>query len=151
MPPAPRTGALLWALIWLLGAALTYFVLIPAGIEEPSYATQSPGAFPKAIAALIGLLALALFAVEWLRLQPRLDRRVGARFLVTPAIAGLYGLLLVPAGFIVASALSLAAMLFVFGERRPLFGAAIAVVTAVATYAVFVRLLGVPLPAGVLG
>lgn len=54
-------------------------------------------------------------------------------------------------GFLLATALVLAGLLVVFGERRPPVVVAVAVAATGATYALFALWLKVPLPKGLLG
>ena len=146
-----RTGALLWAAAWLLFACLLYFVVIPLGIEEAPYASQTPEAFPKLLAATIGTLAVLLFVIEWRELQVHRLERFTLWFFVTPGLAGVYALALEPVGFPLTTAVVLAVLLFIFGERRPAIIGGVAVVTSAVIYGVFVYFMNITLPGGIFG
>ncbi len=149
--PRSRNIALVWAAGWLAFAGVLYFVLIPAGVDEPSYASQSPRAFPQILAVLIAVSAIALFVLEWRGLQPRRTERFTVWFLFAPAVSTLYALALKPLGFTLATAAVLAVLFFSLGERRWLIVAGISLVIAFGIYLAFVHLMNVPLPAGILG
>lgn len=63
----------------------------------------------------------------------------------------LYALVFERLGFLVSTSMFVALLLVLYGERRWLVVIAVAVGAAGATYAVFARWLGVPLPPGILG
>jgi hypothetical protein len=143
--------ALIWPAVWFVGAGLFYFVVIPIGIEVPTYSTQSPALFPKVLAVLIGVLATVQFVMEWRRFQIPNVEKISPLFFVTPGVAGGYALLLDPIGFPLATGCALALLLIIFGERRLRIILSVSSITAVGIHAVFVYLLHIPLPAGILG
>lgn len=77
----------------------------------------------------------------------------GGRLRIGATLVGLvlYALAFERLGFLVATALFVALLLILYGERRWPVVFAVAAGAAGATWAVFARSLGVPLPPGVLG
>ena len=77
----------------------------------------------------------------------------GGRLRIGATLAGLvlYALGFERLGFLVSTAMFVALLLVFYGERRWPVVLAVAVGAAGATYAVFARWLGVPLPPGILG
>jgi hypothetical protein len=102
-----------------------------------------PGVFPLAL----GILLLGLGA----RLAPSALRE-RTTFGHLPRLAGLAGVLVVYAivldafGFVITTALAMAAMLAAFTTRRRLLWAGVGVVGAVVSYAIFSSALHVQLP-----
>jgi putative tricarboxylic transport membrane protein len=76
----------------------------------------------------------------------------GGRLRIAATLAGLvlYALVFERLGFLISSSAFVALLLVFYGERRWPVVLAVAVGAAVATYAVFARWLGVPLPPGIL-
>jgi len=76
----------------------------------------------------------------------------GGRLRITATLAGLvlYALVFERLGFLISSSAFVVLLLVFYGERRWPVVLAVAVGAAVATYAVFARWLGVPLPPGIL-
>jgi len=74
-----------------------------------------------------------------------------ARFAATAVGLVLYAVAFERLGFLIASAAFMVLLLLLYGERRWMLILAVAVGAAGATYAVFARWLGVPLPPGLLG
>ena len=143
--------SLVWAIALVAGACLLYFVVIPVGIENPSYATQSPRLFPSAVAVMIGLLALILIVGVFAGFGGAAPEPISRWFFVMPTCAALYALSFDAAGFLLTTALALAGLLLLLGERRWRMVVAAALLVAVGIYVSFVHLLGIPLPAGILG
>lgn len=137
---------MLWAAAWFVGACFIYFVAIPIGIEEPSYATQSPTLFPRVMAVTFGALAVVLFVREWRGFHTRDTEKISPWFFVAPAVAAIYVLLLGPISFPITTGCALAALLLIFGERRPSVILIVSGVTAIGIHTVFVYLLHIPLP-----
>ena len=77
----------------------------------------------------------------------------GGRLRIGATLVGLvlYALAFERLGFLVSTAMFVALLLVFYGERRWPVVLAVAVGAAGATYAVFARWLGVPLPPGILG
>ncbi len=76
----------------------------------------------------------------------------GGRLRIAATLAGLvlYALVFERLGFLISSSAFVVLLLVFYGERRWPVVLAVAVGAAVATYAVFARWLGVPLPPGIL-
>ena len=118
----------------------------------PGYAAVGPALFPYMIAAglvLIGLLVLreAFFGHIAHERGMELDW-----WSVALVIAGLavQGLLLLPLGWIVATAALFVVVARAFGSRRPLLDAVIGLVLAAGTFVIFNYGLGLNLPGGMI-
>jgi putative tricarboxylic transport membrane protein len=156
------TGRIVVAEILLgLGvAALGAFIAIETsrmGVS-PAYAKVGPQAIPYLVAGGLILFGL-LFAVAALRpAAPAPDAGEASRtqpvdWLPLAVIsAGLVAqmLLLVPAGFVIASAILFFCVAFGFGSRRYVRDGIVAILLALIVYIGFTRGLDLQLPAGVL-
>jgi hypothetical protein len=151
MQNSEHKSALTWPAAWFIGAVLLYFVIIPLGIEVPSYVTQSPDLFPKALAILIGALAILQFTLEWRGLGSKKVEQFSILFFVTPVIASIFAWALAPIGFPITASFALAALFIIFGERRPLVIVGLSGVTAIGIHLIFVYALNIPMPSGILG
>ena len=103
--------------------------------------------FPVAI----GLILFALSIWLWFKGQTviRLPDRLGPSALLAVLML-LYTLLLRPLGFVIATAAFIMAAAAVLGWRRWVAAFLVAAGFSAGTYYAFVRLLSVPLPAGIL-
>ena len=147
--------------VLLLGIAI-FFVLIPAGIDQPGnveHAALAPDFWPRIIAGIIILTGLALTvrpaAAEeddeeeasedgggWLQRLPGLAVALGTLF-------GFY--FLIPFLGMVAPGVALILGLMVYaGERRWPLGIAIAAGVPILLYVFFVYVASIPIPLGVL-
>lgn len=99
----------------------------------------------------IGIVLFVLAVLFWFRGQivVRLPERLGPPALMTLLML-LYALLLRPLGFVVATTAFIMAGAAVLGWRRWAAAFVVAAGFSVGTYYAFVRLLAVPLPAGIL-
>ncbi|OGL17367.1 MAG: hypothetical protein A3F92_03820 [Candidatus Rokubacteria bacterium RIFCSPLOWO2_12_FULL_71_22] len=117
--------------------------------------TGGPG--PRFLPVSLGLIVAVLGGAIAVRPSPGRPREApagpGARRRIAATLSGLvlYALAFERLGFLIASSAFLALLLVLYGERRWLVVLAVAVGAAAATYAVFARWLGVPLPPGLLG
>jgi putative tricarboxylic transport membrane protein len=153
-----RRAAPAEVLLGLGVAALGAFIAIESSAIEvsPAYAKVGPQAIPYLVAAGLILFGL-LFA--GMSLCPRAiaaDETAAAEPADWRALAvisaGLIAqmLLLVPAGFVIASAILFFCVAFGFGSRRYVRDAAVAILLAFIVYIGFTRGLDLQLPAGVL-
>jgi putative tricarboxylic transport membrane protein len=121
---------------------------IPAATE-----TGEPGTrlFPLVLGAIIALLsAIALLRPE--RTDAPAGDRAGARRLWgTAAVLVAYALAFERLGFLVATPIAVGALLAGYGERRWAVIVGVSVGMTLATYVVFARWLGAPLPPGIIG
>jgi putative tricarboxylic transport membrane protein len=145
-------------LLALLG--LIFLVaLIPFGIVEPrkvKYIAMSPSFYPRLVAIALLLFGLAIsvrayfqgYATSEADPSWRQDAwlRVGLVFIFLTAMALLLGLL----GFIISSAIAIATLCYLAGERRPYLIALLAIITPLALYYFFVKVALIPIPAGLL-
>jgi putative tricarboxylic transport membrane protein len=148
-------GELVFAIL-LLAASL--FVLWEAyGIAGFSSAS-SAGAFPMCAAAVMALAALRNLLVTLRLAGPDPERGPLARQfrdIVAPAVvarfvalAVAYVALIAPLGFFIASALFLAAAMWLLGRRRPLLVLAVSTLALAAVYGLFKVVFAVDLPTG---
>ena len=121
---------------------------------SPMYAKVGPRIFPYITAAGLGLAALALVVAGWRGgWQPDEEREVATDWRAVGAVAlGLLCnvVLIVPAGFTLASVVMFVLVAYGFGSRSPLRDAAIALAFSLAAYFGFAKALGVNIGAGVI-
>ena len=132
----------------LLGLAVWYG-LTARGFEAMIGDPLGPATFPIVLAVPLGLLSLYLVArpdpePDWARGRALLKQGLALVAFVA------YAYLLEPLGFIVATLLGTALLAALLGAR-PRHAAATGVATALVLFVLFDILLGLPLPAGVLG
>jgi putative tricarboxylic transport membrane protein len=112
--------------------------------------TGGPGAWllPALLGAVVALIGgtIALRRTPAVRRDVPLDRGARVRVGGTLGAVLLYAVAFERLGFLLSTTAFVAALLVFYGERRWPVIAAVAVVGAGATYAVFARWLGVPLP-----
>ena len=109
-----------------------------------------PGYFPRALGVLLVLVSVALL-IRALRLVRAADEAVtlGHRDIaLTVAALAVLGLLFEPAGYVLSASLFMFVLLRAFSTLGWVRSLVAAVATALATYYLFVKLLGVTLPAG---
>jgi putative tricarboxylic transport membrane protein len=124
-------------------------------LQVPVGSLRMPGAgfFPLVLGVALGVLAVMLFALGWT------SREVDAARIWpdTPDVLYVTGILILSAwlferaGFLISMAVFLAVSIKVLGRGRWLTVLATAVIGSVTSYWVFVRLLQISLPSGVLG
>ena len=139
----------------LIGFAAFIFLesrRLPVG----SLRVPQTGFFPIILAALLALFAAALLlqasrtadlAGAAQRLEPRGWMRIGAAL----AAMAFFALALESAGFFLTTFFLMALLLRAIDAQKWSKVIAIALATAVVSYAIFALLLGIPLPAGFLG
>ncbi|TWD83948.1 putative tricarboxylic transport membrane protein [Kribbella amoyensis] len=114
---------------------------------------QGPRFFPLLVTAAWLVLSVA-YLVEGLR-SPRTTKQPGDRAWFEPvavsALLILYAFLVVPLGYMIATALLFFAIARVLGSRNTVRDAVVAVALAVVVYVAFTRFLDISLPEGVLG
>jgi putative tricarboxylic transport membrane protein len=138
-------GRLLGGLLIALAALAIWSA---QSLEVPFAADPlGPRAFPSTVALLMGMCGALLLiprgpAFAW-------PERAAAPPLLVLVMAG-YALLLVPLGFLAATALLAAGVALLFGAR-PLAAIGTGLITSALLWALFDRVLDLPLPKGVLG
>ncbi len=135
----------------LLGLALIVLGLAAAWsamqLEVPFAADPlGPSPFPATVAGVLALcgLGMVLRPVHGFALP---ERRLAPPLMVLAMIG--YALLMVPLGFMVATALMATALALLFGAK-PLAAGAVGLITAVSLWLLFDKLLDLPLPKGIL-
>lgn len=149
-------GADLGAALFVLALGLLAAWQASVIPTSPIYAQVGPKAVPYVVAAGLVLLGAALTAValrggwsrdiEELQGAPPLNLRA-LGLLLAGLLANLA--LIEPFGFTVAATVQFALVAAAFGSRNHLLNLAIAFVVALGAYALFVKLLGVNIGAGV--
>jgi putative tricarboxylic transport membrane protein len=125
------------------------------GIRSPDgLAPAGPRFFPFIVCAAWVVLSIA-YLVEGLRSEDTERPRDGRRDWFEPlALAGLlvlYAFLVVPLGYLLATALLFFAAARVLGSRNTIRDAIVSVVLVVLVYVAFTQFLDISLPEGVLG
>ena len=146
--------------LFILGAVAAY---IWEGLKIPAYyslpGVPGPTVFPFILGTAMAAAALWLMILPG---QPAEEKKESSetggrprlrenwRFYLMWALLIAYLLLLPRLGFIICSAVLLAAFFFLLGERRRYLGVSIAVVFSLGIYFLFAKLLQINLPMGVL-
>lgn len=150
-PPAPAWPETAIGLGLLAVAGLVYWQTATMAVS-PMYAKVGPRVFPYLTAAALAVLALAMMVQGWRGgWQPDEEREVATDFRALGFVAaGLVCnvLLIVPAGFTVASVVMFTLIAYGFGSRSPLRDAGIGVALALASFFGFAKALGVNIGAG---
>ena len=142
----------------LLGLALI-FVLIPHGVDEPrrvKYAALSPSYYPRIVAICLSLLGLVIAVKAYLAKADEEQEDAEQRPDALLRTAAVFGLLIAMAaalptfGFILTTALALAAATWFAGERNVVLIVAIASLVPLALYFFFLKVAGIPIPLGLL-
>jgi putative tricarboxylic transport membrane protein len=137
-----------------LGVFVSYDSI--TGLTGPGYAQVGPGVFPVIVGVGLSLAGAALFAQairsSWRVIWTDADSCSGGGervsvLLVAVALA-LNVILFAPLGFVLASAVLFTCVSAAFGGRRLVLDVAIGIAFAAAIYLVFVKGLGLQLPAG---
>jgi putative tricarboxylic transport membrane protein len=135
------------------GAILLLFAvaIVWGSFEMPVGDAGAPGPayFPRALGTLLALASVVLIA-RALRLRPAGDGiSLGNRDITVTLLAlVVLGLIFEAAGYVLAATAFMLVLLRAFSRLGWLASLIVAVITAIATYALFVKLLGVILPAG---
>lgn len=132
------------------------FLIIPDQIEKPLFVLDDnenalePSLFPLLVAAGFGGLGLWLFFKSFsIREENKLrnlDRGAIANVLVTLLVMVMYTPLLMQVGFVVASALVIAALSTFFGNRSYGLTAVVSIVIPISIFFVFTKFLATYLP-----
>lgn len=120
--------------------------------EDTLTGGPGPQFLPVALGLIVAVFGGAIAVRPSPVRPPEAPAGPGGRRRITATLVGLvlYALAFERLGFLVASAAFVAFLLLLYGERRWLVILAVAVGAAGATYVVFARWLGVPLPPGLL-
>jgi putative tricarboxylic transport membrane protein len=135
----------------ILGAALIALGAVSAyaamQLEVPFAADPlGPSPFPTAIAMLLALCGLGMLLRPTDGFSPP-ERRMAPPLLVLAMLG--YALLMLPLGFMLATALMATAVALLFGAR-PLAALLVGITTAITLWLLFDKLLDLPLPKGIL-
>ena len=151
---ATGSGADRWIGVVLLALSVAYMAGAWALPRFQMTTVIDAWVFPMAVGLVLAALSLVLILRPGGRAGTgsqaaafELPEQVGRPVLVLLALVA-YALLLDPLGFILSTSLFFLATSAILGWRRWLVAAAVAVGSSVAVYAVFTRLLAIPLPPG---
>jgi len=145
-----RRGEIAAGIVLLVFACAIVWVslLMPAG----DAGAPGPGYFPRALGLLLAIASIVLIA-RALRLRNGADEAIalGNRDIAITLLALLVlGLVFEFVGYLIAATLFMLALLRAFSRLGWIASTVAAVASAVASYALFVKLLGVTLPVGLL-
>lgn len=151
---ATGSGADRWIGVVLLALSVAYMAGAWALPRFQMTTVIDAWVFPMAVGLVLAALSLVLILRPGGRAGTgpqaaafEFPEQVGRPVLVLLALVA-YALLLDPLGFILSTSLFFLATSAILGWRRWLVAAAVAVGSSVAVYAVFTRLLAIPLPPG---
>jgi len=135
----------------ILGAALIALGAVSAyaamQLEVPFAADPlGPSPFPTAIAMLLALCGLGMLLRPTNCFSPP-ERRMAPPLLVLAMLG--YALLMLPLGFMLATALMATTVALLFGARPPA-ALLVGITTAITLWLLFDKLLDLPLPKGIL-
>jgi putative tricarboxylic transport membrane protein len=145
-----RRGEAVAALVLLLLACGV--VWQAARMPPGTLGAPGPGAFPGALGVLLAAICIGLLVRAW-RMSAAEDESIvlGHRDIaLTLAALVVLGLLFEWLGFVLSAGLFMLVLFRAFAPLRWIGAIVAAAATAAVSYIVFVRLLGVSLPAGVL-
>lgn len=157
----PRVGAnrvTHETIAYLLAACLSvwFLVLVPKEVGQPvtlfgaAPEGLSPDAMPRTV--LLAIIVVSIIgAVVSFKNGSGWISRPNLNVLVTCVASFVFAALLVPLGFIVASALTVVLLAIFLHGRSPIALALSGFVVPVAIYLIFTRVLHIALPAGFLG
>ena len=158
---------LLAGVVFLAFGVLALTVLIPFGVQQPpsvQYRALSPSYWPNIVCGAISVIGLALILTalisgqcdeqvseddapspsdgtsSWLALRP---------FIALAICLALY-FALEPLGFVLATAIAVAALMVLAGERRILIVLPVSVLVPLVLHLFFTKAASVPIPGGVL-
>ena len=135
---------ILGAALIALGAVSAYAAL---QLEVPFAADPlGPSPFPAAVAMLLALCGLGMLLRPTDGFSPP-ERRMAPPLLVLAMLG--YALLMLPLGFMLATALMATAVALLFGARPPA-ALLVGITTAITLWLLFDKLLDLPLPKGIL-
>ena len=150
----PSALAIVYAVVACL--ALWLFVLVPGQVGQPVtlFGAAREGLAPDVLPRLV-LLGIALIAANgawrtWRATEAR-PALPGLPVVVTCAASFAFAALLVPLGFVVASAATVGAVALYLGGRNPVALACAGIAVPVAIYLIFTRVLHISLPQGLAG
>ena len=140
----------------ILLALAGYIFLAARALPIGTLRVPQTAFFPKTLALLLAVLALVLlaqtlFGNETLRGSEKIDTAGWFRIGATLATMAGFALALEPLGYLVTTFLLMVLLLRAIEAQSWRKVIAVALATSLISYAIFAWLLGVPLPAGVLG
>lgn len=139
-----------------VAAALLGLGAVAGGLrlaEDTLTGGPGPRFLPVSLGVIVAVLGGAIAVRPSRRPSAETPAGLEGRLRIAATLAGLllYAVVFERLGFLVSTAAFVALLLVLYGERRWPVVLAVAVGAAGATYAVFARWLGVPLPPGILG
>lgn len=144
--------------ISLIVIVVSIILFINASNMPQSSRGIGPGDYPKVICAVLFVLGLIQLVVTVIECKgiPLIDfssinKKYLLRALIMLALTLLYYYLLKPVGFLITTPLYLFASFILFGYKKKVKAAIIAIVFSVAVYFLFTKVFLVILPRGILG
>ena len=154
-------------LVFFVFGLLTLTVLIPFGIQQPSsvqYRALSPSYWPNIVAGAIAVLGMALVIASVMAAKASEKRGESAEASGEPAgtlwlalrpfvaLAICFALYfgLEPLGFVLTTAIALAALMILAGEYRPHVVIPVALIVPMVLHLFFTKAASVPIPMGIL-
>lgn len=150
----PSAQAIVYGLVACLAAWL--FVLTPGQVGKPVTLFGAPpeGLAPDVMPRLV-LLAIALIAaygaVTSFREKADSIELPGLRVLITCGASFVFAIILVPFGFVLASAMTVVLLAIFLGGRHLIALALSGVLVPLTIYLIFTRVLHISLPSGLVG
>lgn len=136
--------------------AVVLFAIIPSQIEEPLIVLPEQASdlkaeiFPRLVAGTMLVLGIWFFfksfSVDETNQFRELDRSALSNVAVTLAVMAVYGPLMMSLGFVVSSAIMIAVLATLYGNRNFLLTAIVAIAVPVAVFFTFTKLLSTSLP-----
>lgn len=144
------------AVATILLALAGYIFLAAGALPFGTLRVPQTAFFPKVLAALLAILSLVLLAQAFARTKaPLVSNKIGAagwiRIGATLATLAGFAIVLERLGFLLTTFVLMICLLRAIEAQSWGKVIAVALATSLITYGLFSRLLGVPLPAGVLG
>ena len=151
---APSALAVTYAIVGVL--AVWLWILVPGQVGKPVtlFGAAPEGLAPALMPRLVLSCIAALAAVglwQSYRDEAIVPQRPGLPVIVTCAASFAFAAILVPLGFVLASAVTVLAVALYLGGRNPVALACAGAAVPVAIYLIFTRVLHISLPQGLVG
>lgn len=141
--------------VLLLFSLALYFIIIPREVQQPNRVGVglAPSFFPNIIAFVLAFLSVILFSKAYIvkkNESPQAVRLFNHRVIVTIGLFGVYMLLTLVIGYLLASILMLAAFLLFLGTRNKWVIVLLAITFPLLLNWFFSKIMIIMLPSGVI-